>query len=450
MVSRRAYKRVKVNAVEVDSLLSAAIGKHSAVLGLDIGKDEIVACLRWGMDDYERPWSVCNPVEIRELVELCKKIVNHGVELTIALESTGTYGDCVRLAMTKAGLSIKRIGGKHVSDYAEAFDGVPSQHDGKDAAVIAELCAIGKGVPWPYESRSEELAEIGFHVRRMDVFQGEIVQWSGRLESHLSRHWPELSKLVKPGRISILSLLLKYGGPDLVSTSQSVVDEITSWSKGQMSQAKACSIVHSAETTLGVPMTSQDKQWLQEICQRILNLKRSMSACDKKLRVLLKKDAFWSRYVDSVSAGTLGVILSAVGDPRQYASAGALVKACGLNLKELSSGQRVGEKAISKRGPSIVRRWLYFWALRSVQREELREWYHRFHNQGYGVRDRPSKHRKMKGIICLMRKLLRSLWSSVQQGQPFEYSKVVRSLAKPKRRRRRKTQKSAMIDSDRQ
>lgn len=444
MVSRRAYKRVKVNAVEVDKVLSAAGGKHSAVLGLDIGKDEIVACLRWGIDDYERPWSVSNPVEIGSLVEVCKKIVNHGVELTIALESTGTYGDCVRLAMTKAGLSIRRVGGKHVSDYAEAFDGVPSQHDGKDAAVIAELCAMGKGVPWSYEQVSGELAEIGFHVRRMDVFQGEIVQWSGRLESQLAKHWPELSKLVKPGRISILSMLLKYGGPECVATSQAVVEEITSWSKGKMSEAKAFSIVRSAETTLGVPMASHDKLWLQEICQRILDSKRSMSACDKKLRVLLEKDPFWSKYVGSVSAGTLAVILSAIGDPRLYASAGALLKACGLNLKELSSGKRIGEKAVSKRGPSIVRRWVYFWALRSVQREEMREWYHRFHNQGYGGRNRPSGHRKMKGIICLMRKLLRSLWSSAQQGQPFEYSKVVGSLAKPKRRRRRKARTSAV------
>jgi transposase len=200
--------------------------------------------------------------------------------------------------MTEAELSVKRVGGKHVSDYAEAFDGVPSQHDGKDAAVIAELCAIGKGVPWPYVSPSDELAEIGFQVRRMEVFQGEIVRWSGRLESLLAKYWPELSKLVKPGRISILSLLLKYAGPEFVAISETAVDEITSWSKAKMWEAKACSIVRSAETTLGVPMASHDKQWLQEVCQRILDSKRSMSACDKKLRVLLKKDAFWSGYVD--------------------------------------------------------------------------------------------------------------------------------------------------------
>ena len=43
---------------------------------------------------------------------------------------------------------------KAASDYAEVFDGVPSQHDGKDAAVVAELAAIGKSRPWPCETAS--------------------------------------------------------------------------------------------------------------------------------------------------------------------------------------------------------------------------------------------------------------------------------------------------------
>ena len=142
-----------------------------------------------------------------------------------------------------------------------------------------------------------------------------------------------------------------------------------------------------------------------------------------------------------MSAGTLGVILSTIGDPRVYSSAGAILKACGLNLTELSSGKRIGEKAISKRGPSMVRRWLYFWAMRAIQREELREWYLRFHSPDFGHRDRPIAHRKMKGLICMMRKLMRSLWSCVNQGKPFDYNKVVESLAKPKRRRRRRKAK---------
>ena len=442
MVGRRAYKRVKINAVDVDSLLQTAKDKKIASLGLDIGKDEIVACLRWGIDDFERPWSVSNPLEVGKLVQICQKLVRRRLKLTIGMESTGTYGDSVRLALTKADLPVVRISGQRVRDHAEVFDGVPSQHDGKDAAVIAELCEMGKGVPWPYKPLSDELAEIEHHVRRMDTFYREQVQWSGRLESMLARHWPELSRLVKPTGVSMLSVLLKYGGPDVIAASVGVTEEIMAWSKGKISEAKASSILHSARGTLGIPMTKHDKLWMQEISQRILDAKRSVSACTKKIRVILEKDPFWSKYLCPVGAGTLGVILSTLGDPRNYDSAGALLKACGLNLAELSSGKRIGEKGISKRGPALTRRWLYFWAMRSVQKTELKEWYHRFHSPGYGHHDRPIKNRKIKGIICMMRKLLKSLWSSMHQDQPFEYSKVIAKPAKPKRRRRRKTKQS--------
>ena len=46
----------------------------------------------------------------------------------------------------------------------------------------------------------------------------------------------------------------------------------------------------------------------------------------------------------------------------------------------------------------------------------------------------------MKGLICMMRKLIRSLWSSMQQGTKFEYSKVIQKT-QHSTRRRRKTKK---------
>ena len=36
-----------------------------------------------------------------------------------------------------AGIAVVRVSPKAAHDYAEVFDGVPSQHDGKDAAVVA-------------------------------------------------------------------------------------------------------------------------------------------------------------------------------------------------------------------------------------------------------------------------------------------------------------------------
>ncbi len=51
-------------------LLARCVGNTRVHVGLDVAKREIVACLRWGEDDFERPWSVGNPSEIGELVQL--------------------------------------------------------------------------------------------------------------------------------------------------------------------------------------------------------------------------------------------------------------------------------------------------------------------------------------------------------------------------------------------
>ena len=87
------------------------------------------------------------------------------------------------------------------------------------------------------------------------------------------------------------------------------------------------------------------------------------------------------------------MIWSKLGDPIEYSSSGAFVKAIGLNLKEISSGQRRGELGISKRGPPEARRWIYYWAMRSVQRPEFAKWYEEFMVFCIDMRERSDKGR---------------------------------------------------------
>lgn len=116
MVIRRAYKRDKVNSVDVNAVYARGEQVKSAVIGLDIAKEEIVACLRWGMDSYERPWSVSNPSEINVLTEILISLRSKGIELKVAMESTGTYGDAVRLVSTKNQFQVYRVSGMHVKN----------------------------------------------------------------------------------------------------------------------------------------------------------------------------------------------------------------------------------------------------------------------------------------------------------------------------------------------
>lgn len=101
-----------------------------------------------------------------------------------------------------------------------------------------------------------------------------------------------------------------------------------------------------------------------------------------------------------------------MGHPQSYPNAASYAKAAGLNLKEHSSGKFKGQLHLTKRGPSVVRFYLYYAALRLIsQRGPARRWYEAKVARDGGCR--------RKAIAALMRKLIKALWH-VGQGAAFD------------------------------
>lgn len=426
MSKKRSYKRQSVNEVDRDWLRDRAVGHGDAgaTVGLDVAKHEIVVCVRWADGWFERPWSVKNPTEIGLLIELLQQLKEICGSLTIGMESTGTYGDAVRRAMTEAFLEVHRISGKSVSDYKEIFDGVPSQHDGKDAAMIAELTHFGKGTAWPYSPLSKADQRLRHQVLRMDAFRLQATQWTNRLEGLMARHWPEVTALLRLSRKTFLQMLQTYGSPAALAADPEAARRMYRWSCSKLKPEKIDCVLESARTTRGLPVGEAERCWIQEIAGEVLSALKEMEACKKQLQEIASQHAAMKKYVKAVGPATLCVIWATVGDPRQYESSGAFLKALGLNLKEISSGKRQGELAIAKRGPGLARKWLYLWSLRAVQLPELHDWYQAFQQEGKRSKKKPKSHRKMKGIVALMRKLCRSLWYAMRCELEFDYQQV--------------------------
>lgn len=419
MKVRKAYRRVSVKDVCVEELVDRGLmsGDVGTTVGLDIAKKEIVVMIRWGDGKFERPWRVGNPDEIDVLIPLLQRVagvIDGG--LRIGMESTGTYGDAVRRALTLAHLEVQRVSGKAVSDYAEIFDGVPSQHDGKDAAMIAELTAFGKGRAWPFSARSEKEQQIDHYVQRIDAYRKQMNMWVGRLEGLVARHWPELTDLLDLSSVTVLQLLAKYGAPAELLSDPSAAHHLARWSRARLSSSKIALILSSAKATHGVPVCVAEQKWIQEIAAEGLSAYRKVQQCERALESLAR-DHQGLQQLSDLGVVTMCVLWSAVGDPRDYDSAGAYLKALGLNLKERSSGKRVGQLAITKRGPSLARRWLFFAALRAVQRPEIKPWY-------LAMQSRDQKYGKMKGLVAVMRKLCRSIWHVSRTGETFDWAKV--------------------------
>jgi transposase len=391
----KAYRAVDVNRVD----LAAWVKDRDEGLvhaGLDVGKDEVFSTLRWGPADFDRPWRTRNPLEVVRLAELLS-VVGQGRQLVVAMEPTGTYGDALRQALEAVGLIPQRVSPKHASDYAEIFDGVPSQHDGKDAAVVAELAAQGKSWPWPQHRPTEVEQELAYHVDWIDGQRRQMVQWCGRVEALLSRHWPEATKIVKLCSSTLLQCLVEYGGPRGLAEAPDGFDRVCGWGRHFLSVEKAQALVDSAYETAGVTMGRWDEERLRRYARTIRTCRKEMQASQRRLRELTCQHKAIRAMAQVVGVATACVLWVDLGDPSSYHCAAAYRKAMGLNLAERSSGRWEGKLKISKRGPSRVRRWMYLAGLRWVKKEPVRRWY-----------QRQKKDRRGEGkpaVIGVMRKL---------------------------------------------
>ena len=161
-----------------------------------------------------------------------------------------------------------RVSGKAAKDHAETFDGVPSQHDGKDAAVVAELAAFGKSRPWPYRQLSEADAELAYWVGTVDDQQRIQNYWTGKLEALLARHWPELTRLIDLTSVTLLSLMAHYGGPAALLADDEARRRLNQWGRGALKKTTLDEILASAGSTCGVVQNRFEVKAAQDCAAR--------------------------------------------------------------------------------------------------------------------------------------------------------------------------------------
>jgi transposase len=413
----KAYRPIAVNQIQRDRLLQ----RHEALVhvGLDVGKDYILGVLRWDNHDFERPWRCRNPADLAELAHLLQRLAQ-GRQLVVALEPTGTYGDALRQALQQADLRVHRVSPKAASDYAEIFDGVPSQHDGKDAAVVAELAAQGRSWPWPLVLPNEVEQELAYQVEWLEGQRRQTQLWYGRLEALVSRHWPEATALLPLTSGVLRRCLLRYGGPRGLAEDSQAAQRLYRWGKGLLSRDKAEALAASARQTAGVPTGRWDEQRLRRYAQQVQDGRQQHRQARRRLRQLASAQPIIQAMAAVVGAVTACVLWVELGNPQDYHCGAAYRKAMGLNLKERSSGRWQGQLKISKRGSSVVRRWLYLAALRWVRQEPVRRWYVRQKAQRRGA--------AKPALIGVMRKLALALYRVGGRGEPFDRAQLYPGL----------------------
>lgn len=406
----RAYRATGVNEVKWEQI---ARGKEGlgVTWGVDVGKFDVLVVCRWANGHFERPWRVKNPREISTLAALAQR-VHAERKLAVAMESSGTYGDALRQALSDKGIEIQRVSGKAAHDYAEVFDGVPSQHDGKDAAVVAELAALGKGKPWPSVAADSWEEELAYWVEEMVTQRQIVALWQGRLEGLVARHWPEALQVLKLSSGTLLRLLKHYGSPQALAGDAEAANQLARWGGPLLAARKIEELLAGARSSVGVRVGPWHQRQIQEYAEKALAARRQSNQGQRRLRELAVGHPVLEAQGKAVGVPTACVFWVCTGDPRKFDSAAAYRKAMGLNLVERSSGTYQGQLHISKRGHARTRQWLYFAALRLVQTREVRPWYE--------AKKAGHEGEARRFVVAVMRKLAVALYHVGVRNEEFQ------------------------------
>jgi transposase len=431
-VKRRSpYRLVDVKAVVLNPLL-ATRATQACWVGIDISKYSATVCLYWPDKTFERPWQVKLPDDLPLLIDKLRQLHKH-CPLLLAMESSGTYGDALRQAATDAGLAVHRVSGLAVKGHAEAFDGVPSQHDGKDAAVIAELACQGKSVSWSWQVGTEREQAMRYWVAELDRQQRIRQIHAGQLEALLARHWPEAQRILSQSGATLVRALSQWQTPTALAADLQATTALARIGGARLKPEKIAALIAAAKSTVGVRLNDWSSRQLRETAQAIVQQRKLIAAAKRQLRELAKGDASIQGQKPAVGLTTACVLRVCLGDVRNYSSAGAYRKAMGLNLKEHSSGKYKGKIKISKRGKGLCRKWLYFSALRLMRNSvSVRRWTEakKQRDGGHGGR----------ATIALMRRLALAAYHVGANGEAFEADRL---FAGKTRRSPGKTRRSA-------
>ena len=412
-MKKHIYRAVDVKALNLDELREV-IKNQKIVLGVDVAKEDFFAAL---MNEKREVLSTIkwkHPMETGMLLDVMLHKLPWS-SLDVAMEPSGTYGDALRALFLGNGIKVYRVSPKRCHDAAEVYDGVPSLHDPKAAAIIGRLHLDGASEEWPLPEKAQR--ELRAAIKTMELYDDAYYRNINRLESLLARHWPEVTRHLKLTSVTLLELIIAFGCPDRVAAEPEKSAELMRRvGRSNLLVEKIDKVVESARQSMGVPCIEEERRHLVELCSEVRRLQQKARTAQDRVERLTQDTESVDAMVGVIGKKTAAVLHSELGDVSRYDNAGSYVKSMGLNLKEHSSGKHKGKLKITKRGSGTVRMYLYLAVLRLIQKNFIvQAWYQCKIERDGGI--------KMKAVVAVMRKLARALWH-VGQGKRFDAAKL--------------------------
>lgn len=351
------------------------------------------------------------------------KEANHLEEIVVGFESTGSYGEPLQHFLMKRSVALVQVNPMHTKRLKELQGNSPNKTDRKDPRVIADIIELGHAltvvIPEGVAAELRRLTHARERVsrRRTALFNQiqdlvfiifpEFLQVmkdiKTRSAQYLLRHYPCPEDVVQCGLENLSFMLRRISRGKLKKESVQALYAVAGHSVGLQEGRKAILLE------------------IQEILSGIESADKFMEKLEQEMASLLPEIPYSHSILSLKGIGevTAAGLIGEVGDFSKFHTLSEVLKVAGLNLFEISSGKHKGDRHITKRGRSLLRRILFFAALNTVRKGGVMyDTYQRHLGKGMP---------RMKALVAIERKLLRILFALARDHSEFivEYSNLI-------------------------
>ena len=401
------------------------VNDRELIVGIDVAKHQHVAKILFPDGSESQPFGFSNHRRGFEtfLAWLFSQLEKaHCDSFLVGLESTGHYGEPLAFfweAIPR--IRLVQVSPQHVKKTKEVYDNSPGKTDRKDAGVIAVLIQMGRFqrlvLPrGPY-------AELRGYARLRERKMVELGVQRTLLHSLVDWVFPEYGSLFPKleGKTS-LTILKHYTTPEQILRAgpKSLSAAIRQASHGKLSATFSQRLIEAASSTIGLQEGIEAATFaIRNIVASVERIQEEIATIEKELTKVLAQIPYVPQLLSIPGVGKISVaiLLGEAGDLRRYHKAQELIKLAGLNLFEISSGSHQGRRHISKRGRPLLRKCLFFAALRTVKTGgAFREIYGRWTQR--------NQMQKTKALVGISRKLLSLFFALARDNAAYHSPRV--------------------------
>jgi transposase len=213
-----------------------------------------------------------------------------------------------------------------------------------------------------------------------------------------------------------LYLLKRYPTPEAISVLETPVlgEEMRKKSRGKFREHHADMLINLAKNTIGIREgVSGLSMDIRHILVQLEMLKTLIAEIEGEMEIALGRMSYSSKLLSIKGLGVVSVagIIGEIGDFKKFGTQSEIMKLAGLDLYEISSGKMKGQRRISKRGRSLLRKILYYAAIQTIRKNGiLHDYYTRLTDRGM---------KRMMALVAVSRKLLGIIYAIVRDDSEY-------------------------------